>query len=52
MSAEDLATTIDPDIAAYGDVTIIGGFPKGAFDRIGIASTATTQTENLWPSTT
>lgn len=37
MSAEDLATTINPDIAAYGDVTIMGGFPKGAFDRIGIA---------------
>ena len=37
MSAEDLATTINPDIAAYGDVTIMGGFPKGAFDRVGIA---------------
>ena len=37
MSAEDLATTINPDIAAYGDVTIMGGFPKGTFDRVGIA---------------
>ena len=37
MSAEDLATSINPDIAAYGDVTIMGGFPKGAFDRVGIA---------------
>ncbi|MBQ8973542.1 MAG: helix-turn-helix domain-containing protein [Clostridia bacterium] len=38
MSAADLETVIDPDLPAYGSVTIDGGFPKGEFTRIGIAA--------------
>ena len=38
MSAADLETAIDPDVPAYGSVTINGGFPKGEFTRIGIAA--------------
>lgn len=36
-SAAVLETTIDPDIPAYGSVTVVGGFPDGEFIRVGIA---------------
>lgn len=37
LSAADLETFTDPDMPAYGSVTINGGFPKGEFLRGGIA---------------
>ena len=38
MSAADLEAVIDPDLPAYGSVTIDGGFPKGEFIRAGSAA--------------
>ena len=37
VTGEDTAQATDPNIPAYGSITIDGGFPKGAFDRVGIA---------------
>lgn len=37
MSAADLEAFTDPDMPAYGSVTIDGGAPKGEFIRAGIA---------------
>lgn len=38
LTAEDLRSSgLEPDIPAYGTLSMDGGYPKGEFDRVGIA---------------